>query len=74
MINLIMLIGIIVFIIVQVTNGFGLLFDLLLVYLKIESVSERIWQEPILGLPILIWQILGFTGLAVHFYLKLIVK
>ena len=60
--------GLLVFIVVVVLNVAGLLLDGLLLAAKQPTITDRVWERPILGLPILLVQLTGIAGLAVHFY------
>lgn len=61
--------GLALFITVVVVDVVILLFDWLLLEAGVKTITSRVRQQPILGVPILLWQLAGFGGLCVHFYL-----
>ena len=61
--------GIGIFIAVAVTNFFGLIFDFDLLKMGYQTVSERVWAGAWwIGVVILLWQLVGGIGLAIHFF------
>jgi hypothetical protein len=60
--------GLIVFIAVLVVNILGLLLDGFLLLAGFRTITNRVRKNPILGFPILLLQLVGLAGLAIHFY------
>jgi len=65
------LVALTVFVTVQCVNVFALGFDLYLKFwAKTHTITEMVWARPCLCVPILLWQVVGFVSLAIHFYAK----
>jgi hypothetical protein len=62
--------GLVLFVAVVAVNVVGLWLDLALLTSGRETITQRVWKCPPLGLPILTWQLAGLAGLAVHFYAR----
>jgi hypothetical protein len=61
-------IGLEIFVIVVVLDLMGLAFDVFLYLTGQKTITEHVWAQPILGVPILFLQQVAVFGLAVHFY------
>jgi hypothetical protein len=61
-------IGLIVFVFVVIIDLLVLLFDAMLYYTDISTITSRVKRHPLLGIPLLLWQLIGMLGLAIHFY------
>lgn len=62
--------GLLTFIVVQILNMIGLLFDLWLCYCEYLTITEWVWKIPAIGIFIILVQLVGLGGLIVHFYGK----
>jgi hypothetical protein len=60
--------GLVVFVLCWALCGLGLGLDLGLDYYGFRTFTSRVWQSPLLGLPILSVPVAGLLGLAYHFY------
>lgn len=59
-----------IFVVVVGINVLGLVLDLVLYNTGELTITERVWKAPALGVPVLLWQVLGLLALAAHFYWK----
>lgn len=67
-------IGIVIFIGVMLINLIGLFVDLVLIYTKTPTITDLVHKIPMMGLPIIMFQLLGVLGLAYHFWNGIMVK
>ena len=62
--------GLWVFVVVTLLNTAGLLLDLMLLAMQQPTITERVWENKVLAVPILLVQVVGLAGLAVHFFVE----
>ncbi len=60
--------GLVLFVVVTLANVLGLLVDGWLSYRGQATISDHVRQHPILGVPIVLWQLVGAAGLCWHFW------
>lgn len=61
-------VGLVIFIFVICTDVFALLFDLFLYFSGRTTYTQYVWADGVLGIPIIVFQVVGLIGLTIHFY------
>lgn len=62
--------GLIVFVLVCFVNVLALEVDYLLEVHQVTTITDLVKMFPYLGVPIILWQVVGALGLIWHFYLR----
>lgn len=63
-------VGLAVFVAAVLLNVGGLALDGLLWLLDLTTITERVVEDPWLGLPVVALQLAGMCGLVAHFYAR----
>jgi hypothetical protein len=64
----IMIAGLCMFVLTVLVNVAGLIYDLYLFWSGQLTITQKVWEHPILGVPIILLQVIGLVGLLLHFY------
>lgn len=61
--------GLVLFVVVVAVDAAALCFDLWLEATGRKTISEYVWDVPARGVAIVLWQLFGAAGIALHFYI-----
>lgn len=62
--------GLIVYVSVMAISVAALLYDWWLKANDLQTITDRVYATPLLGVPILLFQVAGLIGLGLHFYYR----